>query len=336
MHVTTLQDFNRCIKGVALVAVLSTAAFSRMDSETFQLAQRPDGPPGRRMRNDFRQDEQGTSTATNQVSITIEGNFRVIHANGIPDHQPGQFPNRNNPNRIGPQEYNYRVPVKPQMASSTTALRMQPFGIAVNGVVFDPFAAEWWDNDPNSGWQFEPQFLDGKLGVDDSNAHVQPTGAYHYHGIPHGLVKKLSGGKEKMVLLGWAADGFPIYNQMAYSDAKNTNSPLKQMKPSYKVKKGTRSGGPGGEYDGRFVADWEYVKGVGDLDESNGRFGKTPEFPAGTYYYLLTETFPFIPRYYKGSPDQSFARRGPPGGFGRGGRGRGPGGQGGPGFGPPR
>ena len=64
---------------------------------------------------------------------------------------------------------------------------MQPFGVAVNGVVFDPGAAEWFNRDPRSGWQYEP--LAGKinLGVDESFAHVQPNGAYHYHGmILHG------------------------------------------------------------------------------------------------------------------------------------------------------
>jgi hypothetical protein len=77
-----------------------------------------------------------------RVSIAIEGSFRVIRANGLPDHPTGQFPNRNNPNRIAPQDYVFRVPLNPQLAPQPTALRMHPFGIAVNGVVFDPFAAE--------------------------------------------------------------------------------------------------------------------------------------------------------------------------------------------------
>lgn len=54
------------------------------------------------------------------------------------------------------------------------------------------------------------------------------------------------------------------------------------------------------------------MKGAGDLDEANGRFGVTPEFPQGTYHYVLTENFPFIPRQFKGTPDSSFFRRGPP------------------------
>lgn len=254
-------------------------------------------------------------SGTNRVTITIEGGYRVIRANGLPDHTPGQFPNRHNPNRIAAQDYNFRVPLNPQIAAEPTKLRMGPFGVAVNGVVFDPGAAEWWNGDRN--WQYEPLSGAINLGVDANNAHVQPNGAYHYHAIPTGLLEKLSGGKPKLVLVGWAADGFPIYGPWSYRDAKNTNSPLKKMTSSYRVKRGARPGGPGGNYDGSFLADYEYAKGAGDLDECNGRFGVTSEFPAGIYYYMLTEDWPFIPRQFKGTPDASFLRKGPPGGFRR-------------------
>ena len=51
---------------------------------------------------------------------------------------------------------------------------------------------------------------------------------------------------------------------------------------------------PAGAYDGTFVQDYEYRAGTGELDECNGRQGVTPEFPNGTYYYVLTDAFPFI------------------------------------------
>jgi hypothetical protein len=245
-----------------------------------------------------------------RVSIAIEGSFRVIRANGLPDHPTGQFPNRNNPNRISPQDYDFRVPLNPQPAPQPTALHMQPFGIAVNGVVFDPFAAEWWNRDRNSAWQYEPMNIAGRLGADESNAHVQRQGAYHYHGIPLRLLSKSNDGKQNMILVGWAADGFPIYGPWCFANAKNANSLLRKMESSYRLKKGVRPDGPGGFYDGTFVADYEYVENAGDLDECNGRFGVTPEFPQGTYYYVLTENFPFIPRFFEGTPDQSFTRHG--------------------------
>ena len=39
---------------------------------------------------------------------------------------------------------------------------------------------------------------------------------------------------------------------------------------------------------GFFVNDYEYSRGLGDLDEHNGRFGVTPEYPNGTYAYFTT------------------------------------------------
>jgi hypothetical protein len=280
----------------------------------------------------------GQSPGTNRVSITIEGEQRVIRANGLPNHAPGAFPNRGNPNSIAAQNYVYRVPLHPQKAAAPRPFGLQPFGIALNGVVFDPGANEFWNGDRNSGWQYEAMNLPGKLGMDQNNAHVQPDGAYHYHGIPEGLIAGTKNAKQHMTQIGWAADGFPIYSPYAPTDPNNTNSPIKEMKSSYQIKKGTRLGGPGGSYDGSFTADYEYVPGTGDLDECNGRSGITPEFPQGSYYYCVTASFPYIPRQYRGTPDPSFERRGPPPGGrdGRGGRGprRGPP-DAPPGFGPP-
>lgn len=279
---------------------------------------------------------------SNEVKITTQGKHRRIQANGIPNHQAGQFPNANNPNSISEQHYDYKVPLSPKLADKPTPYRMQPFGIAVNGILLDPFAAEWWNGSPD--WQYEPHGGAIDLGLDSSNAHVQPNGAYHYHGIPIGMLEKLNGGAAKpaMTLIGWAADGFPIYGPWAYSDAKDANSPLKKVTSSYAIRKGQRpANSPGGNYDGSFVQDYEYLHGSGDLDASNGREGITPEFPQGTYYYVLTESYPFIPRQFAGTPDASFERRGPPGGGGPGGpggrRGPPPGGgrRGGPGMRPP-
>ncbi|MBK7637302.1 MAG: YHYH protein [Saprospiraceae bacterium] len=32
----------------------------------------------------------------------------------------------------------------------------------------------------------------------------------------------------------------------------------------------------------------------------------TPEYPTGTYYYLITDDFPNIPRYFRGTPAPEF------------------------------
>lgn len=273
--------------------------------------------------------------ARNRVSITIQGNRRVITANGIPDHATGTFPNRNNPNTIAPQSHSFSVPATPQLANQITPMRGR-FGIALNGVPFDPGAAEFWGdgrdrptrdqtdggrpsggqrqggqpqgNPPNlqglnRSWQYEALAQTPtarNLGLDQNHAHVQPDGSYHYHGLPTGLIEN----RVAIQLIGYAADGFPIYYHP-------------EVRPSYRLKSGTRPDGPSGTHDGTFVQDYEYVAGLGDLDECNGRIAATPEYPGGIYHYYVTYTFPAIPRCFRGTPDASFRHQPPGGGQGR-------------------
>jgi hypothetical protein len=262
-----------------------------------------------------------TTLGENKVTITVSGGERLIAANGLPDHATGQFPGRGNPNRISAQRYNFHVPTNPMIADRLTPANGAWFGVALNGVPFEPGTAEFWNGQREWVMEAKSGFID--LGLDANNAHVQPTGAYHYQGLPTGLMAKLGGDGKNMLLVGWAADGFPIYTSYAHSPATDAKSPLKKMRSSWQLKKGARSGGPGGNFDGKFTADYEFVKGSGDLDECNGRFGVTPEFPKGTYYYCVTEEFPQLGRLWRGTPDSSFFKRGGPrpGGFGPGGRG---------------
>jgi hypothetical protein len=263
--------------------------------------------------------------AAARISIDTGSGYRYVRADGIPDHQPGQFPNRGNPHSIKQQNYDFRVPVHPAKTGRITQLGHQNFGIALNGVPFDPLTAEYWNRDRSSGWNVEAMSGAMDLGLDQHNAHVQPNGAYHYHALPTGLIEQFPF-REKPALIGYAADGFPIYGPYGYRDPANAGSPVVQLHASYRVKSGNRPSGPGGRYDGTYVQDYEHAPGTGDLDACNGREGVTPEFPGGTYHYVITAEFPFIPRCWVGTPDGTFALRGP-GGAG-GGPGAGPGGSG--------
>lgn len=259
------------------------------------------------------------ASAAGVTRIHVENGYRTIESDGIPQHETGQFPNPGNPNRIREQNYHFRMPASPRKAGRITQLHLSPFGVAVNGVPFDPGAAEFWNNDRNSGWQYEALSGAVSLGVDDNNAHVQPSGAYHYHGMPTGLIERLQE-QDAPLLIGYAADGFPIYGPMGYRQARQADSGLVELTSSYQVRRGNRVRGPGGRYDGSFVQDYEYVQGAGDLDECNGRTGVTREYPDGTYYYVVTNQFPFIPRCFMGTPDSSFSH-GPGGQGGRVGQG---------------
>mgnify|MGYP006269055331 CR=1 FL=1 len=256
--------------------------------------------------------------AANRVTIVIEGDSRVITSNDIPDHAVGAFPNGGNPHAINEQRWSIRLPLKPAANEKPVMLHDPgrrgpplPFGIGVNGVLFDPGTAEFWMGDRASGWNYEALGGAVPLGLDANHAHVQPGGVYHYHGLPTGLLASLGlrdvAGKasEHSPLVGWAADGFPIYCLHGYERPKDPRSGIKPLASGYRLKQGRRpdgAGGPGGRHDGAFVQDYEFVPGAGDLDECNGRFGITPEFRGGTYAYFLTADWPVIPRGFRGTP----------------------------------
>lgn len=256
----------------------------------------------------------GTS---NSVAMTADNNYRYMLSNGIPNHSTGSFPNAGNPNTISAQNYSVKCSAWPAVTSTITWLKT-PFstesgiskaGWAINGVPLDVTTAEFWNNETGGTWNYEALTGGLNLGIDDSNAHVQPSGAYHYHAMPEGLLTVLNKGTQ-MTLVGWAADGFPVYARYGHQDPLDATSPIVVLKGSWQIKSGTRPSGPGGSYDGTFTKDWEYVAGSGDLDECNGRYGVTPEFPQGIYHYYITDTYPFIQRCVKGTVvDPSFFPR---------------------------
>ena len=48
---------------------------------------------------------------------------------------------------------------------------------------------------------------------------MQPNGAYHYHGISNHLLNDLNVSKEShSPIVGWAADGHPIYYLYGFND----------------------------------------------------------------------------------------------------------------------
>ncbi len=141
------------------------------------------------------------------------------------------------------------------------------------------------------------------FGADENNAHVQPNGQYHYHGMPEGTLAKTG---KSVTLVGFAMDGFPVYARYGYTTATDASSAIKVITPSYRKKAAPDAGRPSTTTFpmGTFTQDYEYAAGSGDLDECNGRTGVTPDFPNGTYHYYITDTFPFIQRCLKGTPLQ--------------------------------
>ena len=250
--------------------------------------------------------------ATSTSAWTCGTTSRVLAANGIPDHSVGTFPNPDNPNTITSQSVTGEFTLAP-VASATATTLGGPAGVigfVLNGIKIDAGTGGSCDNtgticslgDPSGAWSIEALGQKSfSFGTDNNNAHVQPGGAYHYHGMPEGFITQLGNGSA-MTLVGWAADGFPIYARYGYTVATDATSAIKVMKGSYQLKSSVSATRPSATTYalGTFMQDWEYVAGSGDLDECNGRTGVTPEFPGGIYHYYGTDTYPYLQRCVKG------------------------------------
>ena len=233
--------------------------------------------------------------SNDNVSYSFADSEFTVTGNGLPTHSTGDFPNPNNPNSISEQNVTFTIPRAPVFSGSATPVRI--FGYSLGGVKMEPGTAE---TDPVTGWSIEA-FNSSNLfnpGIDEHQAHVQPNGTYHYHGLPSVLNTT---GEEHSNLIGFAADGFPIYGNHGYRDPLNADGPTDHMTSSWRLKTGTRGAGePEGTYNGDYTNDYQYVEGAGDLDECNGRFTVTPDFPDGVYAYFITEQFPFVGRCVMG------------------------------------
>jgi len=123
-------------------------------------------------------------------------------------------------------------------------------------------------------------------------------------------------------IIGWAKDGNPIYGPFGYEDPSNFSSSIVRLISGYTLDPSKVYNRPNLDElpPGFFVDDYQYTDS-GDLDEYNGRFSKTPEFPNGIYAYFCstkldvttaaqTEIVPEFPyiigNYYKSKPNDNF------------------------------
>ena len=86
-------------------------------------------------------------------------------------------------------------------------------------------------------------------------------------------------------IIGWAYDGNPIYGPYGYANALDVNSSVVQLTTGYVQSTSSVTDRPSGFDAGFFVDDYKF-NNSGNLDEYNGRFAKTPEFPNGVYAYF--------------------------------------------------
>ena len=89
-------------------------------------------------------------------------------------------------------------------------------------------------------------------------------------------------------IIGWAYDGNPIYGSYGYEDPSISEN-ARRLISGYVKNASNIEDRPSTTLfpEGFFVEDYKFI-GNGDLDEHNGRFAKTPEFPNGVYAYYAT------------------------------------------------
>lgn len=144
--------------------------------------------------------------------------------------------------------------------------------------------------------------------------------------VINGQIAEKDSGLVHSPIIGWAFDGNPIYGPYGLTDPTNINSGISQVRSGYRLKPNlvydevlninpVRIDGPSllDFPAGTFIDDYEYVFRSESifLDQYNGRFTKTPEFPDGVYAYFVTinsngsPAFPYIvgPSFYS-QPDQ--------------------------------
>ena len=189
----------------------------------------------------------------------------------------------------------------------TTVINLNSIG---SGAKFDPTVFQWTYN------LQETTFLDSSKGGVFDGYNNQYGGEYAHLSNPQrlryilgdNLFQNTSGAileqedqLEHSPIIGWAFDGNPIYGPYGYSDPTNQSSEIAKLNSSYKLKTNlvynditnpypSRTAGPllTEEPAGTFIEDYEYVFGLGDLDQYNGRFCKTPDYPNGRYCYFVS------------------------------------------------
>jgi len=246
------------------------------------------------------------------VQITTDGTDCTIASNGIPNHDfndRGAFASP-----VAEVNESFTILGAPAAAGSTTPLSlMYDNGVFRNGTKLDAIAAACYGVGPDplgeekigcmtegTPWRYDPMFAGNDFGTDGHNAHTQPDGAYHYHGDP--LAMYDASGASESGLIGFAADGFPIYGP--YIDDGGT---VRRAVSGWTLKVGARESQsgegafPSGDHDGTFVDDYEFT-GVGDLDECNGMMRD------GSYGYYVTDGYPWVIGCFRGTPDASFRK----------------------------
>ena len=278
--------------------------------------------------------------------IYSSASWLYIRSSGLASHIMGPWQNGAFPNLPANQKSFWRFPRINSVPTNKTLTGLGSIGFFVDGVaMFDTRDAFYWtgstETQGNGYWNREAYVNEGAT-FDPGYAHQENTGTHHYHADPIALRYQLgdhvdfnsatdtysestNAVTKHSPILGWVADGYPVYGPYGFSSASNSASGIRRMISGYVLRNGqygtsnlTANGrttipqwavrlynvasnvlsGPAvsttyplGRYmeDEDYLGDHGYTQGVEfDLDLYNGRWCVTPEFPNGTYAYFVS------------------------------------------------
>ncbi|MBP6184233.1 MAG: YHYH protein [Saprospiraceae bacterium] len=296
---------------------------------------------------------------TNVKQVLYSATSVYIKTNDIADYIPVNAGNGmgqvdwwpNNPWFPDSMGYTFRFRLNP--TPNTGVPRKPPYGhvgVWRNGVsIYSPLDAKSYNNDTT--WFQNAFFWEHLLLETFDSCWGHPNGSkeYHTHQSP-ACVYDQTDSLNHSPIIGFAFDGYPIYGCYGYANTNGTGA-IKRMRTSYRLRNiaarttlpdGTvlppslygpivdpsatnippNNQSPVGAPLGAYQEDYEYIAGLGDLDDHNGRFCITPEYPSGIYAYFvtldstLTPVFPYaLGLTYYGTIIQQDGNMGPNSGF---------------------
>jgi hypothetical protein len=238
---------------------------------------------------------------SNVTKDQFDSNYVYISCNSIPGYNIGPW--NANPNWAQAQNYIFRIPRNPAQNTGTLVkVPLGHIGIWKNGVsIFNAWDGMSYAN--KNIWDQNASVFEG-ASFDTCLGHPDQGGEYHHHLNPKCLYNDADSTHHSPII-GYAFDGFPIYGAYAYTNTNGTGA-IKRMTSSYRLRTNmvnrdtlpdSTTALPPSDYGptvgssyplGDYLQDYIYVAGSGDLDEHNGRFCITPEYPNGIYAYFVT------------------------------------------------